>query len=134
MIVYHDIDSFKALKLGVTTIGIFDGVHIGHKKILKSIVDKAKEIGGESVVVTFWPHPRLVLANDTSLKLLNTIEEKIKLIETKPSRFAPRTLDSLKFAFCKCHPCVLLKIRFLLLFNYILGKCILSILEMKFSV
>ena len=82
MIVYHDIDSFKALKLGVTTIGIFDGVHIGHKKILKSIVDKAKEIGAESVVVTFWPHPRLVLANDTSLKLLNTIEEKIKLIET----------------------------------------------------
>ena len=81
MIVYNNIESFSTLSIGVTTIGIFDGVHIGHKKILKSIVDKAVEIGGESVVVTFWPHPRIVLVNDTSLKLLNTIEEKIKLIE-----------------------------------------------------
>jgi len=80
MVVYNDIDSFTKLPYGVTTIGIFDGVHIGHQKILKSLVEEAKKVGGESVVVTFWPHPRLVLANDTSLKLINSIEEKINLI------------------------------------------------------
>lgn len=80
MVVYNDIDSFTKLPNGVTTIGIFDGVHIGHQKILKSLVEEAKKVGGESVVVTFWPHPRLVLANDTSLKLINSIAEKINLI------------------------------------------------------
>jgi riboflavin kinase/FMN adenylyltransferase len=80
MQVYNNIDAFHTLELGVTTIGIFDGVHIGHKKILQSLVEETKLVGGESVVVTFWPHPRIVLNNDFSIKLINTIEEKIKLI------------------------------------------------------
>ena len=80
MVVYHDINHFTKLTLGLTTIGIFDGVHVGHQKILASLVNEAHTIGGESEVLTFWPHPRLVLSNDTTLKLINSIEEKIALI------------------------------------------------------
>ena len=81
MTIHHDIVAFKKLTNGIATIGIFDGVHIGHKKILQSIVNESIKCNGESVVITFWPHPRIVLANDRSLKLLNTIDEKIALIK-----------------------------------------------------
>jgi len=65
----------------VITTGIFDGVHIGHVEIINKLNKVAKEIGGESVVVTFWPHPRLVLKQNLSLKLLNTLDEKLYLLE-----------------------------------------------------
>lgn len=66
----------------IVTSGTFDGVHIGHKKILSGIVDQAKQDNGKSVVLTFWPHPRLILnPKDNQLKLLSTFSEKVQLIE-----------------------------------------------------
>ncbi|HOZ51514.1 MAG TPA: bifunctional riboflavin kinase/FAD synthetase [Chitinophagaceae bacterium] len=67
----------------VITIGTFDGVHLGHKKILDRLHKKAKDIGGESILITFEPHPRLVISKDlSSLALLNTLDEKIRSLET----------------------------------------------------
>ncbi|NNK72762.1 MAG: bifunctional riboflavin kinase/FAD synthetase [Flavobacteriaceae bacterium] len=65
----------------VVTIGTFDGVHIGHKKIIERLVAKAKEEQLQSVVITFFPHPRMVLHQDSQIKLLNTIEEKSQRLE-----------------------------------------------------
>ncbi|NRD18841.1 bifunctional riboflavin kinase/FAD synthetase [Winogradskyella eckloniae] len=66
----------------VTTIGTFDGIHIGHQKILKQVVQLAKTKGYIPVVLTLFPHPRMVLQKDDSIKLLNTIEERIELLKT----------------------------------------------------
>lgn len=65
----------------VVTIGTFDGVHVGHRKILEKLIARAKEMNCESVVLSFFPHPRMVLQHDTSIKLLNTLDEKIKLMD-----------------------------------------------------
>lgn len=64
----------------VVTVGSFDGVHIGHKKILSLLVEKARASGCKSVVVTFEPHPRIVLSKDYSMKLLTLLDEKKKFI------------------------------------------------------
>ena len=69
------------LKKTIVTIGTFDGVHLGHKKILKKLVENANQINCESVVLTFFPHPQLVLNPQSNIKLLNTIEEKIDLLD-----------------------------------------------------
>ena len=63
-------------------MGTFDGVHLGHQKILKKLGKIAKEIGGETVLLTFEPHPRKVLFKNKILKLINTLEEKIKLLDS----------------------------------------------------
>lgn len=81
MKVYYDIDSFERVNGAVVTVGTFDGVHKGHQVILRNLVQRAKEVKGESVVVTFYPHPRQVLSNDTSLRFISTQEEKIKHLE-----------------------------------------------------
>jgi riboflavin kinase/FMN adenylyltransferase len=83
MQVYQGLDTFKPLKFGVVTAGTFDGVHIGHQKILHRISEISHQNGGETVVITFWPHPRLVLnkAGESELKLLSTIDEKIELLD-----------------------------------------------------
>ena len=66
----------------VVTIGIFDGVHKGHRYILDKLISRAKEVGGHSVVVTLWPHPRIVLNKDVwDFKLLHSKEEKAKCLE-----------------------------------------------------
>jgi len=65
----------------VVTIGTFDGVHIGHRKILERIIHSALELNCESIVLTFFPHPRMVLQESSEVKLLNTIDEKIALLE-----------------------------------------------------
>jgi riboflavin kinase/FMN adenylyltransferase len=65
----------------VITTGVFDGVHQGHLAIIDLVKQRADENGGESVIVTFWPHPRLVLKQDVSIKLINTIEEKLDRFE-----------------------------------------------------
>lgn len=65
----------------VVTIGTFDGVHIGHQKILKSLSNIAKNEGLESVVLTFFPHPRMVLQKESKIRLLNTINERIEIIK-----------------------------------------------------
>jgi len=65
----------------VVSIGMFDGVHAGHKKIINHVRRIAEEMGGQSTLVTFWPHPRQVLSNDlNSLKLISTLDEKIDLL------------------------------------------------------
>lgn len=75
------IASFTPQNKAIVTIGTFDGVHIGHQKILKKITQIANEENYESVVLTFFPHPRMVLQQDNSIKLLNTISEKEKLFK-----------------------------------------------------
>ncbi|WP_066223340.1 bifunctional riboflavin kinase/FAD synthetase [Formosa haliotis] len=67
--------------LTVVTIGTFDGVHLGHQKILKRLVNTAKETHLKSVVLTFFPHPRMVLQNDANIKMINTIEERSTILE-----------------------------------------------------
>ncbi|WP_375323362.1 bifunctional riboflavin kinase/FAD synthetase [Flagellimonas sp. GZD32] len=66
----------------VITIGTFDGVHLGHRKILERLINSAKKSGLKSTVLTFFPHPRMVLQKDVDIKLLNTIEEKKQILET----------------------------------------------------
>jgi riboflavin kinase/FMN adenylyltransferase len=81
MTIHNDISSFS-IPRPVLTVGIFDGVHLGHRYILEKLKERARQLDGESVVLTLWPHPRMVL-NQTSLdfKLLNTMEEKKRLLE-----------------------------------------------------
>jgi riboflavin kinase / FMN adenylyltransferase len=82
--VYYNLFDFKPLTNATVTSGTFDGVHLGHQKILQILRETAKSIGGESVVLTFWPHPRMVVSKDSQdLKLLSTIEEKIQLLENQ---------------------------------------------------
>jgi riboflavin kinase/FMN adenylyltransferase len=78
--VFHFSEELPSFKKAVITIGSFDGVHHGHKKILKTLHDSAKAIGGESILITFDPHPRKIIHPEVSLGLLCTPEEKYKLI------------------------------------------------------
>jgi len=78
MKIYRSLEEFQSLDNAIVTIGTFDGVHIGHQKILKKLVSCAEENNCESVLLTFFPHPRLFInPNDDSLRLINDIEEKI---------------------------------------------------------
>lgn len=82
MEVYRSLDTYQAGTGAVVTLGTFDGVHIGHRKILSRLKASAKAIGGESVLVTFHPHPRLVIFPEgNSLRLLQTMEEKIRILD-----------------------------------------------------
>ncbi|PHR87709.1 MAG: riboflavin biosynthesis protein RibF [Leeuwenhoekiella sp.] len=72
---------FNGTKGTVVTIGTFDGVHLGHRKIIKRLLASAAGNDLESVVLTFFPHPRMVLQKDTQIKLINTINERIALLE-----------------------------------------------------
>lgn len=81
MKVYQSLAEFNTLNCAVATTGTFDGVHLGHKKILSQLVQTAHKVGGESVLLTFSPHPRLVLQPDIELQLLTSLEEKIGLLE-----------------------------------------------------
>jgi len=79
--VHYDLNKFSA-KNPVVTIGVFDGVHKGHSKLLSRLKEKAKANDGESVVITLWPHPRLFLGKDLdNLRLINTLDEKKILME-----------------------------------------------------
>ena len=81
MKIHQNLDNLN-IKHAVVTIGMFDGVHKGHHMILDRVKEVAKIHNGESVVVTFWPHPRIVLdPENSSLRYLSTIKEKIKLLE-----------------------------------------------------
>lgn len=78
MKVFQGFDQLKEIKNPVLTIGTFDGVHLGHKKIIDQLNDEAKKIGGESVLFTFYPHPRMVLYPEShGLRLIQTQAEKI---------------------------------------------------------
>lgn len=83
MQVYRSIDALPRFLNAVITIGTFDGVHLGHQKIIGELVKESKEIKGESVLITFEPHPRKVVSPARSLQLINTLEEKIGLLHAK---------------------------------------------------
>jgi len=80
--IYHSISTFNSTeKTSIVTIGTFDGVHIGHQEIIKNLVKSASDTNNKSVILTFFPHPRMVLQKGTNLKLLTTLQEKIVLLE-----------------------------------------------------
>ena len=83
MRVFTDLNELPAFRNAVVTIGSFDGVHSGHRHILEKIQALARDCGGESVVITFDPHPRTVLQpEDHTFKLLTTTAEKIRVLES----------------------------------------------------
>lgn len=79
--IFHSINDFTSTKKTILTLGTFDGVHIGHKKILNKLTKNTENEKYESLVLTFFPHPRMVLQEHSDIKLLNTITEKIDLLE-----------------------------------------------------
>jgi riboflavin kinase/FMN adenylyltransferase len=79
--VYRGIDEFENVENAVVTTGTFDGVHVGHRKILNRLGQVAENVNGESVLLTFYPHPRSVLQPESQIKMLNTLDEKIDLLE-----------------------------------------------------
>jgi riboflavin kinase / FMN adenylyltransferase len=82
MKIYEGLNNLPEIRNAVVTSGTFDGVHLGHQKILTRIKQTAEEIQGETVLITFWPHPRLVLyPNEHNLRLLSTFEEKAALLK-----------------------------------------------------
>jgi len=82
MKVYYSIDSIPAFQKAVITIGTFDGVHTGHRSILEQLKREATRIGGETVIITFHPHPRkVIVTGQPGIQLINTIDEKIELLD-----------------------------------------------------
>jgi len=82
MHIHHGIEQISHIRYPVVTSGTFDGVHLGHKKILRKIKQIAEEHNGETVLLTFWPHPKYVLnAPSTALKLLTTFDEKAEILQ-----------------------------------------------------
>jgi riboflavin kinase/FMN adenylyltransferase len=84
--IFHSINDFHTTPCGtikktILTLGTFDGVHFGHKKILERVTQNTENGKYESLVLTFFPHPRMVLQEDSDIKLLNTLDEKIHLLE-----------------------------------------------------
>lgn len=79
--VFPSISEFNSSKKTIVTIGTFDGVHIGHQKIIEKLIQETKKADCESLILTFFPHPRMVLNGSSSIKLLNTINEKSSLLE-----------------------------------------------------
>ncbi|MBC7614511.1 MAG: bifunctional riboflavin kinase/FAD synthetase [Pedobacter sp.] len=81
MKIYHHLSEFKKLTNAIVTIGTFDGVHYGHQKIIKRLCELAKTSGGESVILTFFPHPRMIIdPENQGLKMINTINEKAEIL------------------------------------------------------
>jgi riboflavin kinase/FMN adenylyltransferase len=79
--IFHSINEFHSTKKTILTLGTFDGVHIGHRKILERVTQNTENGEYESLVLTFFPHPRMVLQGESEVKLLNTLSEKIALLE-----------------------------------------------------
>lgn len=78
----NSLQSYNSNKETVVTIGTFDGVHIGHQKIIKHLIDTAKQNHLKSVILTFFPHPKMVLQKGFNIKLINTIDERTSIIES----------------------------------------------------
>ena len=81
MEVIHNIANYRPKKTAILTIGTFDGVHIGHQKIISDLVAKVKKEDLCAVVLTFFPHPRMVLQKESQLKMIDTLKEKRQLLE-----------------------------------------------------
>jgi len=80
--IYSSIEEFKPQKPSVVTIGTFDGVHSGHRKIIDRLVAQAKISGYESVLLSFFPHPRMVVQHQADIKLLHTLEERAQILKS----------------------------------------------------
>jgi len=78
--IYHSLEEFRKVKNAVVTTGTFDGVHVGHITILERLKEIANSVDGETVLLTFFPHPRMVLFSDNDLKLITSQHEKIDLL------------------------------------------------------
>jgi len=82
MQVHRDIENLPRFRNAVITIGTFDGVHLGHRQVIDSLRAEAKAIGGETIIITFHPHPRKVVSSAIlGIRLINTLDEKIELLE-----------------------------------------------------
>ena len=81
MKIFNNIQSYSPEKESILTIGTFDGVHIGHNKILTKLVEESKKNNLSSLIMTFFPHPRMVLQKSQEIKMIDTIDEKIHLFE-----------------------------------------------------
>ncbi len=81
MKIFNNIQSYSPEKESILTIGTFDGVHIGHHKILTKLVEESKKNNLSSLIMTFFPHPRMVLQKSQEIKMIDTIDEKIHLFE-----------------------------------------------------
>ncbi len=82
LVVHYGIESYKDTNPTYVTMGMFDGVHIGHQALIKHVVNASHEAGLQNVVISFWPHPKKVLNKDAKIQLLTTIDEKISKLET----------------------------------------------------
>jgi riboflavin kinase/FMN adenylyltransferase len=80
MQVHQNIEALPSFRNAVITIGTFDGVHTGHRQIIEKMQEEARQINGETVIITFHPHPRSVIASKSPVRLINTLEEKIELL------------------------------------------------------
>ncbi|MFN0728642.1 bifunctional riboflavin kinase/FAD synthetase [Polaribacter gochangensis] len=80
MEIIHSLSNYRHTEGTVVTIGTFDGVHIGHQKIIEQVVTTAKQLGKKAVLLTFFPHPRMVLQQNASIELINTIDERAELL------------------------------------------------------
>ncbi len=115
MRVHYSINELPLFKNAVITIGTFDGVHTGHMKVIEQLKQEARNIGGETVIITFHPHPRKIVSSK-AVFILNTLEEKIELLESKgidhlvvvpfDETFAQQTPEEYieQFLFNKCRP------------------------------
>lgn len=80
MEIIHSLKNYSQIDQTIVTIGTFDGVHIGHQKIIEKVVQTAKKLNKKSVLLTFFPHPRMVLQRDSNIELINTIDERAELL------------------------------------------------------
>ncbi|MEN3323613.1 bifunctional riboflavin kinase/FAD synthetase [Mariniflexile soesokkakense] len=76
-----NINAYKSIEPTIVTIGTFDGVHVGHQKIVKRLINIGKQTNLKSVILTFFPHPRMVLQKDSGIKLINTIKERGAILD-----------------------------------------------------
>ena len=82
MQVHRDVDQLPSFRNAVITIGTFDGVHLGHRQVIEKLKAEARAVNGESVIITFHPHPRKVVSSTIlGIRLINTLDEKLGLLE-----------------------------------------------------